>query len=337
MRARRLLAATATLLVLGCANAGENRLLTIDATGVVRGFVYFDLNGNRIIEAGDDSLQNITVRLITQNGSDTVATATSDVHGFFSLNNVPAGRYRMVADTTPLLDTAVVVQQDSTITSVLPNDTIQLNIGISWPHVTIAQARALPPGRRVFITGIALNSLNNFRDTTVHVQDNTAGIRMTRVLATPVVASDSVRARGTPARRQVSPTALQPTLDNVTVFIITPRFLPAATTLSTFEAASAASGTRDAQQVMVLNVTVTDTTRLPLGGADFLMTVNDSTGALEVLVDQAAYGSFNPPGQCGGPCWIPGNKFNIVGIMVPSPTAGIWRLKPRNPTELVRQ
>ena len=180
MRARRLLAATATLLVLGCANAGENRLLTIDATGVVRGFVYFDLNGNRIIEAGDDSLQNITVRLITQNGSDTVATATTDVHGYFRLNYVPARRYPMVADTTPLLDTAVVVQQDSTITSVLPNDTIQLNIGISWPHVTIAQARALPPGRRVFITGIALNSLNNFRDTTVHVQDNTAGIRMNR-------------------------------------------------------------------------------------------------------------------------------------------------------------
>ena len=102
MRARRLLAATAALLVLGCANAGENRLLTIDATGVVRGFVYFDLNGNRIIEATDDSLQNITVRLVTLNASDTVASAVSDVHGFFSLNNVPAGRYRMVADTTPL-------------------------------------------------------------------------------------------------------------------------------------------------------------------------------------------------------------------------------------------
>lgn len=334
MRARRLLAAAATLLVLGCSNAGETRLLTVDAFGTVRGFVYFDLNGNRIIDAADDSVQNITVRLLTQGTRDTVASANSDVHGFYRMANVPVGRYLLVADTTPLLDTAVVVQQDSTITTVVPFDSVQLNIGISWPHVTIAQARALAPGRRVFITGIALNSLNNFRDTTVHVQDVTAGIRMTRVLATPVVASDSIRARGTTARRQVSPTVSQPTLDNVTVFIITPRFLPPADTLSTFEAASAASGARDAQQVLVLNATISDT--MPVGG-DFRLTVNDGSGALEVLLDTSAPGNFNPPGACPGPCWIPGNTFNIVGIMVPTATAGIWRLKPRNPTELVRQ
>jgi hypothetical protein len=54
-----------------------------------------------------------------------------------------------------------------------------------------------------------------------------------------------------------------------------------------------------------------------------------------VLLDLTA--GFAPPGACPGACWIPGNTFNIVGIMVPTATAGIWRLKPRNPTELVRQ
>ena len=336
MRARHLLASAATLLVLGCANAGETRLTTIDATGIVRGFVYFDLNGNRIADAADDSVQNITVRVLTLGTRDVVASAVSDVRGFFRMSNVPVGRYLITADTTPLLDTALVVQQDSAAATVLPFDSVHVNIGISWPHVTVAQARAMAPGRRVFITGIALNSLNNYRDTTVHVQDVTAGIRMTRVLSTPVVASDSVRARGTTARRQESPTVSQPTLDNVTVFIITPRFLPTADSLSTQAAASAAGGARDAQQVRVV-ATVSDTTRFPNANSpDVLMTVNDGSGALEVLVDQAAYGTFNPPGQCGGPCWIPGNRFSIVGIMVPTPTAGIWRLKPRNPAELVR-
>ena len=335
MRARRLFAAAATLLVLGCANAGETRLLTIDATGVVRGFVYFDLNGNRLIDAQDDSVQNITVRLLTQGTRDTVASAVSDVHGFFRMGNVPVGRYLMVADTTPLLDTAVVIQQDSTVTTVAPADSIQLNIGISWPHVSVAQARALAPGRRVFIAGIALNSLNNFRDTTVHVQDASAGIRMTRVLATPVTAGDSIRARGTTARRQVSPTVSQPTLDNVTVFIITPRFLPTASTRSTALAATASGGTLDAQQVLVLDATISDTTR---AGGDFVLTVNDGSGALEVLLDLVNTSNFGtPPGNCPGPCWVPGNTFDIVGIMVPTATAGIWRLKPRNLTELVRQ
>ena len=336
MRARSLCSAAAVLLVLGCANAGETRLTTVEATGVVRGFVYFDQNGNRLIDAADDSVQGITVRLLTQGTGDTVASASSDVHGFYRMANVPVGRYRLVADTATLLDTAIVIQQDSTTTSVLPFDSIQLNIGISWPHVSVDSARALPPGRRVFIAGIALHGPNNFRDTTMHVQDGTAGIRMTRVLATPVAAGDSIRARGTTARRQVSPTVSQPTLDNVTVFIITPRFLPTATPLTTLEAAGAAGGTRDAQQVQLLDAQVTDTDTVASG--DYVMTVNDGSGPIEVLLDLVNPSNFGvPPGTCGGPCWIVGNTFDIVGIMVPTGTAGIWRLKPRSQAELVKQ
>lgn len=341
-RARLPLAVLAALAALSCSNAGENRILAVGATGVVRGFIYFDVNGNRLLDnapvTGDDSVGNVRIRLLSKSSGDTIASALSDVRGFYHMADVPVGSYRIVLDSAPLIDTAIVAQRDSTEITVPPLDSVQVNFGISYPHVTVAQARALVPGRRVFVVGIVLNGPGNFRDTTMHAQDVSAGIRAARVLATAAGPGDSVRLRGTTARRQVSASVTQPILDNVTTFILAPRFLPAAVTLSTAQAASAAAGTRDAQYVQVLNATITDTaSTLPTGG-DFRLTVNDAalTGPLEVLLDGVADPVFRTP-IAGTTPYKPGNRFNIVGILVPTGTPGVWRLKPRNSGELIQQ
>lgn len=315
---------------LGCSNAGENRLLTVSASGIVKGLVFFDKDGDLALSAADDSVHNIRVRLLTLSGSDTVASVLTPLSGQYRISGVPVGTYKVVLDQSTLSDTAVIARQDSTQVTVLPDDSAIVVIGIGYPHVSVKAARALAPGKKVFLEGIVLNGPNVFSDTTMHLQDTSAAIRMTRLVATPAAAADSVRVRGTVSTRDG-----QPTLDVVTTFIVNPSFLPSATTVTTGQASTAVNGTRDAQQLQILLAVVTDTSTDVNG---FHLTVNDSlsaSGALDVLLDPVAFAGAPIPPAFNSP-YVPGSKFRIVGLAVPTGTPGIWRVKPRSQSELVK-
>ena len=191
---------------------------------------------------------------------------------------------------------------------------------LTLPVISIAAARALPTGRTVAVVGVALNSSATFSDTTVHLIDASgAAIRLTRLRAT-LAAGDSVKITAAIASR-----AGQPTLDQGTSTALGTGLPPTAPTLTTAVAATAAEGTRDAQPVVVNNATISSTATVPNG---FSLTVSDGSGNLTVLLDQK--GGFTVPG-----IYIAGNKFNIVGLLVPTGTAGTWMLKPRSSTDLV--
>jgi len=246
---RASIAAACAAFALACTNAGSDRLTAVSQEGIVKAIIYFDVDGSRSLTAGDDSVKSMTVRLVTLNGRDTVGSGTTTVSGLLRITGVPVGTYKVVLDTTPLLDTATIASQDSSQVTVLPADSTGVIIGVGYPHVTIAQARTAalyPLGRKLWVQGIVLNSPASFRDTTMHVQDNTAAIRATRVIATAASPADSVRLRGTTSTR-----AGQRTLDVVTVFVVGPSFLPSATTVTAQQAATAAGGTRDAQQLFL--------------------------------------------------------------------------------------
>ena len=329
-RLRLACALAATTAALACSNAGETRLLSVSTSGIVKGLIFFDMDGDLIPSAGDDSVRNLHVTLVDKHSGDSVAAAVSAITGIYRMSGVPIGTYRIVVDTTPLSDTARVVKIDSTEVTVRPNDSSQVFIAVSYPHMSIARARsaAVPLGHKVFIEGVTLNSLNTFNDTTVYVQDTSAAIRAARVHATSVAAADSVRMRGTIRVR-----AGQRTIEDVTVITLNPLFqLPLAQTVTSAQAANAVAGTRDARQLLVHYATVTDT--LPVQGG-FRLTVNDSTltGALEVLLDASA---FNLPNCPGATCiYNPGKRFDFIGLATPTSTAGIWRLKPRSAADAV--
>lgn len=337
MRRAWISAVMAALLGLGCSNAGESRLLSVSGQGVFRGAIYFDLDGNRVLSAADDSVKNMKVRLVSLSGQDTVATATSLVTGVFRVSGVPVGTYRVLLDTTPLVDTAKIAQQDSLQVTILPGDSATVILGVGYPHVSIRAARTtVPAGRRVFVEGIVLNAPFNFRDTTMHVQDTSGAIRAARIVASPVVAADSVRLRATTGTRNPGSERI---LDVVTVFVVKPAFLPTASTITTGQAAAAKlpagpNGALHAQQIQVLNAPVTgvDST----SGPDYIMTVNDGSGSLDVVLDPQADPAFKFPSRPVGLYNVP-NKFDIVGLLVPSGTPGVWRLKPRSSAELVKR
>jgi hypothetical protein len=145
------------------------------------------------------------------------------------------------------------------------------------------------------------------------VQDATGTLRTVRVLA-PVAAGDSVRMLGTTAIRNGQPvlTDITPTLMRAGVGIAAPD------SIATGTAANAGGGALDARLLRVGGPIVAAQT---LAGGDILLSVNDGTGLLEVLLDESqpfAAGSFQP-----------GALLRAAGVLVPT-GGGTWRLKPRS-------
>jgi len=307
-----------------CSNAGQDRVLSLKATGLVRGFVYFDANGSRAFEpaGGDSALPRITIRLLAKGTTDTVASATTATTGVYQLAAMPVGNYVIAVDTAGFGDSLRIEKIDSLGFTVLPADTVTVNVAISYPQVSIAAARALPQNRPVFVTGVALNGSNAFSDTTVFLGDTSGAIRLTR-LRTTVTAGDSVRVRGVTARR-----AGQPTVDAGAVTALGRGLFPPVATLTTAAAATAAGGTRDAALASVHGATILSTVQT---SSDFVLTVDDSSGPLEVELDPAADALFQPGNLPGS--FLAGNKFDMLGLLVPTGT-GTWRLRPRSAGDL---
>jgi protocatechuate 3,4-dioxygenase beta subunit len=81
---------------------GNNGNLTIDfglkGTGLIGDFVFNDVNGNGIQDAGEGGLPGVTVSLLNPNGTTT--TTTTDANGNYSFPNLAPGSYS-VTFTTP--------------------------------------------------------------------------------------------------------------------------------------------------------------------------------------------------------------------------------------------
>jgi len=322
----RRLASVAALAVWGaaCQNAGESRVLGITATGTVSGLAYLDRNGNRVFDPGDTTLANLGVRLVAQGTRDTTARASSGAAGTFHFSGVPVGSYVLAVDTTSTLgDTIRVTRVDTSAVTLRPGDTLLVRIAVGYPQVSVAQARALAPGRKAFVVGVALNTRGIFGDTTVNLADSTGAMRMTAVRTVTVATGDSVRAFGTRASRDG-----QPTLNQVTVFTLAFDADTPIETITTGTAATADGGRLDAALVRLLNARVQDTATVQ---GNRSLTVNDATGALEVRLDSIA--GFRAPALAGDTV---GARLDVVGLLVPVGAAN-WRVKPRSPSDVVQR
>lgn len=314
----------ATALLAACSNAGQDKILTVKATGVVAGLVYFDANGTNAFEpaGGDSVLKAVGIRLLAKGTSDTVARAATAATGAFKVTNLPVGSYTLVVDTSTFGDSIQVEKIDSASFTVLPAESLVVNVAISYPHASIRAARLLTAGHRVFVTGVALNAAATFADSTADLTDTSGSIRLTRVRGN-FSAADSMRVLATSGQR-----GNQPSLDNPTVFPLGPGSLPTAATLTTALAAGADSGRRDAQLVHVAAATISDTARTT---NSFLLTVTDSSGPLQVELDRTADPAFqsgNLPGN-----FVPGNTFDLLGVLMAT-GPGVWQLRPRSSADM---
>ena len=331
----------AAALLAGCNNAGEDRVLGITATGVVTGFVFFDSDGDRAPQSlqFDVRLRGVRVRLVARGTQDTVARVTSDTGGIVRAANLPVGSYRVVVDTTSIGDSVQVVRIDTADVTVGPNDSVAIEVVVSFPSLSIDSARALPLGEKVFVNGVVLTPRSApagvFGDTTISLADSTRAIRATRVkgssviICNPLGGCDSLRLLGTTAARNG-----QPTLDDVTTFLLgTGRFPPLKQT-TTALAATADGGRLDAALVRLLGDSIVDTLRV---GPDFQARVVDSLGvdSLYIILDaDAGFTGFSTCSSAPNPPCTPGRRIDITGLLVPTGT-GRWQLKPRSAADVV--
>lgn len=314
---RRLLPVLLACFTLSCAE-GDGPVTIDDRTGVVRGTAYVDLNADGSYAAATDALaQGVTAALLLDATGDTIASTTTAADGTFRMAAVPIGRYRLVAGRGALGDTIDVQPIDNPVFSLAQNDTVSREVRLGYPLVTTAALRLLTAGRRVIVEGVALNSWSSFGDSTVNVSDATGSLRAVRVAQSSVQAGDSVRMLGTVAARDGQPVLTS----GSAVVILAGAGLSAPDSISTAQAAAAGDGTLDAALVKVAGPIVAAQT---LSNGDIVIGVNDGSGLLEVVLDDAipfSSGQFQP-----------GALLQAVGLLVPQ-QGGAWQLKPRSTTD----
>lgn len=308
----------------GCGNAGSDLGFNVSETSAVTVGIYLDRDGSRTPTVPLDTVfANVRVALLALGSGDTLRTAISNPSGLARFDGVPVGQYRVTVVPSSIGDSIVVAAIDSSVIRLVAADTNTfVLVRLGFPEMTIAAARALPPGRRVFIRGIVLAGVQSFRDTTSHVSDHTGQIRLTAVSLLGGllgnVPGDSVSVLGTTSSR-----AGQPTLDKAAITRFATRPPPIPLPVSTATAATASGGVLDAGLVQLTGAVISDTATI---APDFRITASDGSGPVTIIID----GNLATPKVI----FTPGFSLAIRGVLVPNGQGG-WSLKPRTGADIV--
>ena len=315
------LSVLAGLVITACENSGSGRVLEIDATGRVEGLVFFDANGSRAFEdVADFPLEDVGVRLLDPASRDTVVRTDSDEDGLYDLLRVPVGSYEVTVDPESIEEGQVVVI-DSALISVAPDDSLTVDITVSFPVVTIDEAREVPPGLVVFVEGVTLNSSQTFGDQSVHLADENSAIRTFGAEPGAIALGDSVRVLGV-----IDTFDGQPVLAEVITFDIAAAAVPVGQRVTTEVAAGADAGRLDAALVEVNNALINDTATV---AGDLVLSVDDNTGPLDVVLDADIIFRLTAT-------FVPGAVLRATGLLVPN-GPDTWALKPRFDADLQAQ
>jgi hypothetical protein len=192
------------------------------------------------------------------------------------------------------------------------------DVSLTVPVISVAAARARPAGSIVFTDGIMLNDWSAFGDSTAHIADVSAALRGIRVRPAFLVIGETVRFVGTMTVQNG-----QPVITDVAPFSLGGLNPPSPVPLATAEASSARSGALDAALVTIQNCVITST---GASGGDYLLTVDDGSGPVIVVLDKDIFVSFGS--------YTPGVIVTVTGLLVPS-GSGTWVVKPRQQTDVI--
>lgn len=267
----------AASLLAGCSEILiDDQMVEVDGTGLVRGTVFIDQNGNRENDEADEPLPDVRVRILQPLGGAEIQSAVTDEAGTFVLDAVPVGTYRADVDRSTLPDSLDIIAGDERF--VLSADaTITVRLQASFSSYDLAEVVALEPGVRVFTTGIALNPRDPEGDAAVHLSDGSAYLRATNVENVPVTVGDSVRLSGRTALE-----AGLPVLDDVQVFFLREGAVnPVPLDRATSAAANADGGELNAALVRIRDAEILDTVTVD---GDLVATIDDGSGPVDLVL-----------------------------------------------------
>ena len=192
-------------------------------------------------------------------------------------------------------------------------------VRLGYREVTVAEARQLAGGMRVYVRGIVQAPLQVYRDSSTFLASGGATIRLPGSRHRPGRAGnnagDSVLVLGTTGQRDGQPVVLNGLIGTLGV---SPPPVPTVVTIP--EARTARGGMLDAALVSVTGAVIVDTLA---SGPDLLVRIGlatDTTITTDVIIDSAQ----NAPRTI----FRPGLPITVRGVLVPRGD-GTWVLKPR--------
>lgn len=323
---RTILMVLSTLIVpLACSDASDVVLLEIDGAGVLFGQAFLDTDASGGLSGADTPIVGVDVVLLTATTGQVADRATTDSLGVFTLLDVPVGSYLISLDSVALSDSVAVL--DESPVTVLAGDTARIDVGVSYPIVTLEEALGSTVGNQVFTSGIVLNSRLNFDPTgQVHLKGDSLYLRTLNMERIGIGVGDSVRVRG----RVVIDNG-RVALDDVTASrLVAQAELISPVSVSVSEGAMAGGGALDAALARIENVEITDTSTAVDG--HFRFWAIDGSDSIEVVLRD--FLGFNTS------VLRPDTILNIrqaTGLLTPLDDGVTvrWRLLPRAPSDVI--
>lgn len=322
MRRHAMCAALALTMLAACDNAGKDLTLPGYGAGAIGVFLYLDRDGSGTYTTADTAFNGVRVALLAAGGRDTIRVSTSGGQGLATFDSVPLGTYRVAVDRRALGDSIGTVAGDTAVIRILAGtDSAQSAqiVRVSYVEATIAQVRAMPAGKRVFVRGRVTHPFQLWRDSTAFIKDAGGTLRILGAAHRPGRAGnnlgDSVGVLGTTGTQGGQPVLLKGVVSS-----LAEGPAPSPIAVSITEARTAKGGTLDAALVKITGAKIYDTLpTLP----DFLVRLaeaTDSTIRVDVVLDSAL--------SVASTFFKPGLTMTVTGMLLPRGD-GTWFLKPR--------
>jgi hypothetical protein len=305
-----------------CDATSTDRVLAIDAEGSVLVFVFLDENDDGQFNTSELRVRNAQVDLQLRGDPSLVPGGVTDSLGRRAFR-VPVGRYGARV-ASPILGDTLLIASGTQEFTLGADDSVIVTMALTFKTVSVAEMRALPVGRKVWMRGVALNNPSLLGDSTVHVVGDSVAIRLTSVRpGLAILQGDTIRVLGRRAVRDGQPVIQN--LATAPVYVPGSGAVPPPDSLNTLLASNADGGKRDARLVKIAAATISDTVTV---SGNKVLTVNDTSGPLKVVLTG---NGFNPLTR-----FRPGVRLDLVGLLVPDAGAtGTWLMKPRGNTDIV--
>lgn len=291
----------------------------IGGEGVVAGLVYLDIDGNEELSAADEPVEGATVLLTVPGSGAEVARDTTDASGEYLMEAVPVGTLEIGIDATFLGDTLLTVPMDSTRFTLQADGALVVGLGVTYPQLSLSEARAAVAGIPIFTQGVALNQRGQAPGGAIHIEAD--GVAM-RVLVPPsqqALVGDSVRVLG-----RVGRDLGQPVLVEAEVYRVVPLARDVDPSPVSMGDAATAAGGLDARLVEFTSGSVVSSTTVPEG---YLVEVTDGSDTLSVrLLTAQGFGFVTIPDGS--------EIIRLVGLLVPDDGTSTWSLVPRFPADV---
>lgn len=319
--------AASVLVIAGCGNAGEALVFPAFPNGSVSVGLYLDRDGTGTFSTLDTTFAGVRVALLSAGGVDTLETALSNANGIVTFSPVPVGSYRFVVDRAALGDSIGVVVGDTGVVRILARpDSANASrvVRLGWQEVTVAEARALPVGRRVMVRGIVLAPMQAFRDSSMFLRDGSGFLRITGTRHRPGRTGnnlgDSVTVVGTTGSALAQPVLLDGVVSSLGQGVA-----PTAEVISVTEARTARGGTLDAALVQVVGAKIVDTASVT---PDFRVIFADAANNAD-----RASALFDSLLLAPKSLFQFGLTITVRGVLQPRGD-GTWMIRPRNGLDL---